>query len=143
MDGQKDHSVKVVKETAEGRGDWQVRIDPIRNEQILTHLLNNARDAMLDAGAVKVLLNRATDEIRVQVQDSGRGISKEEQDHVFEPFYRGENRKKPLRGLGIGLPFSRLIARSLGGDLELPDGTPGKTTFTLILPPLWTDQPDV
>lgn len=130
---QNDRKLKVVKETANDRDGWKTWTDPARLEQILVNLLNNAKDAMPAGGTVRVLLMHPSEEMRIQVQDTGRGIPREEYDNVFEPFYRGGDHKTHVRGLGIGLAFSRLIARSLGGELVLSDGTPGKTTFTLIL----------
>lgn len=130
---QHDKKLKVVQETASDRDDWQTWIDPARVEQVLINLLNNARDAMPSKGTVRVLLKHESDNFLIQVQDTGRGISQEKSDDMFELFYRGSDNTTREHGLGIGLPFSRLIARSLGGDLVLSDGTPGRTTFTLIL----------
>ncbi len=129
-----DSTLQIVKETANDGADWQTWTDPIRVEQILIHLLNNAKAAMSTEGMIRVLLKQESVGIRIEVQDTGRGIPREEYEHVFEPFYRGDDHKMHVRGLGIGLPFSRLIARSLGGQLVLSDGTRGKTTFALILP---------
>ncbi|MCO0598807.1 ATP-binding protein [Peribacillus butanolivorans] len=42
-----------------------------------------------------------------------------EQQYVFEPFYRGENKKLKIRGLGLGLPFSKMLAKAQKGDLVL------------------------
>jgi len=130
---QHDKRLTVVKHTAADRNHWQTWTDPARVEQILVNLLNNAKDAMTTGGTVNVLLCHEAKEIRIHVQDTGRGIPQDEYADIFEPFYRGSDNKTHLRGLGIGLPFSKLIARSLGGDLVLSDGTPGQTTFTLIL----------
>lgn len=130
---QNDKKLKVVQETANDRVDWQTSIDPACVEQVLINLLNNARDAMSSKGTVRVLLKHEPDNFLIQVQDTGRGIPQEKSDDMFELFYRGSDNRTHEHGLGIGLPFSRLIARSLGGDLVLSDGTPGKTTFTLIL----------
>jgi len=130
---QQDDKLKVVQHTANDRKDWKTWTDPMRIEQILVNLFNNAKDAVITEGTISVLLQHESNEIRIHVRDTGRGISQEEYVDVFEPFYRGRDNKPHAHGLGIGLPFSRLIARSLGGDLVLTDGTPGKTTFTVIL----------
>lgn len=114
--------------------DWQVMTDPARLEQIMINLLNNARDAS-DSGAPIVVNCRREDRgFDIRIEDHGRGIPEEEQQDVFEPFFRGVGKKTRIRGLGIGLPFSRLIARSLGGDLTLASSAPGKTVFQLRLP---------
>ncbi|THF77139.1 HAMP domain-containing sensor histidine kinase [Cohnella fermenti] len=126
--------LRVDLHVSPDRNNWRIWTDPVRLEQVLVNLLNNARDAMRGSGTVKVLLRCESQAIRIQVQDGGSGIAPEELDAVFEPFYRGKNNTTDRRGLGIGLPSGRLIARALGGDLVLSDGTPGQTTFTLTLP---------
>jgi len=132
-DGQREADVRVEVETASDAADWRTRTDPGRVEQILVNLLNNARDAM-EGGVIAIRLLADSSRYRIQVRDTGHGIPREEQLDIFEPFYRGRQKQSKVRGLGIGLPFSRLIARSLGGDLVLTDSSPAGSTFTLLLP---------
>ncbi|MBK5445280.1 ATP-binding protein [Peribacillus sp. TH24] len=54
-----------------------------------------------------------------------------EQQYVFEPFYRGENKKLKIRGLG--LPFSKMLAKAQKGDLVLKESNEQGTTFTIIV----------
>jgi signal transduction histidine kinase len=114
--------------------DWSLRTDPERIEQVLVNLLNNARDEMPEGGSIRIGLVREGDAFHVHVTDTGAGVPEAEQPHLFEPYYRGERKKRRIRGLGLGLPFSRLIARSLGGDLVLAKSDGRGSTFTLILP---------
>ncbi|TBL72657.1 HAMP domain-containing sensor histidine kinase [Paenibacillus thalictri] len=131
---QKQQALELVVEAESDDTSWQVLSDPIRIEQIMVNLLNNAKDAMIIAGTIRVQLSLNLTELQVQVRDMGQGIPAAEQENVFEPFYRGENKKRRVRGLGLGLPFSKLVARSLGGDLVLSESKPGKTIFTLSIP---------
>lgn len=126
--------LSIVVEVEQHAGSWNVLSDPTRIEQIMINLLNNAKDAIDGAGAIAVRLTAGPAEFRIQVQDTGRGIPAEEQEDIFEPFYRGKEKKTRVRGMGIGLPFSRLIARSLGGDLVLAESSPEGTTFHLLIP---------
>jgi signal transduction histidine kinase len=119
---------------ADEEEDWSVRTDPDRIEQVLVNLLNNARDEMRDGGTVRIGLVCEGDAFLVQVADTGAGIPEGEQLHLFEPYFRGERKKRQIRGLGLGLPFSRLIARSLGGDLVLAKSDASGSTFVLKLP---------
>lgn len=120
------------------RGDectsWPFISDPHRLEQILINLLNNARDATDVDGTIIVRLSMADNIYRLEVQDSGHGIPEDEQPELFEPFFRGRQKKTRIRGMGLGLPFSRLIARSLGGELLLIKSSSEGTLFELRLP---------
>lgn len=109
-----------------------INTDPLRVEQILINLLNNAQEAMSNGGVIQVKVTETPDRCAIQVQDSGNGISSDQQDEIFELFY--SHKKGARRGLGLGLPFSRLIAHSLGGTLTLDWSGPQGTSFTLTLP---------
>ncbi|MDR9505907.1 HAMP domain-containing sensor histidine kinase [Brevibacillus agri] len=107
--------------------------DPLRVQQILYNLLNNAAQAMDSAGKIVVSLSRTGDEIRIDVKDTGSGIPETEQPLIFERFYRGEEKKHLVRGLGLGLSFSKMIAQALGGKLLLSESSRAGSTFTLLL----------
>ncbi len=112
-----------------------VRGDAHRIRQILSNLLDNSRSAMKDQGKIEIrLYARDPETAAVDVTDDGPGIPPEEQPLIFERFYRGKKKKEKTRGLGLGLPISRLLARAQKGDLILKESAPGRTTFTLLLP---------
>jgi len=67
--------------------------------------------------------------VRVEVEDTGVGMSAETQRHVFDRFYRGRDRD--AEGFGLGLAIVRQAVRSLGGRVEL-DSAPGKGTLVRI-----------
>src|SRR5690606_40017380 len=90
---------------------------------------------MKDQGKIEIrLYARDPETAAVDVTDDGPGIPLEEQPLIFERFYRGKKKKEKTRGLGLGLPISRLLARAQKGDLILKESAPGRTTFTLLLP---------
>ncbi len=132
--GQAHLTTEIVMENLDESVDWHVYTDPFRLEQIMINLLNNARDAMAPGRMVVVRLNSVLDQFHIRVQDTGCGIPNEEQQDVFEPFYRGMEKKTRVRGLGLGLPFSRMLTRSMGGDLVLTDSSPIGTAFTIHIP---------
>ncbi|WP_103106897.1 HAMP domain-containing sensor histidine kinase [Brevibacillus reuszeri] len=111
-----------------------INIDPGRVLQVLTNLLNNAKQAVGKKGTIKLVLYETDADMRLDVKDDGQGIPLAEQSLVFERFFRGSNKKDKVRGLGLGLSFSRMIAKALGGDLILGESSPQGSTFTLILP---------
>jgi len=67
--------------------------------------------------------------VRVEVEDTGVGMSAETQRHVFDRFYRGQDRD--AEGFGLGLAIVRQAVRTLGGRVEL-DSAPGKGTLVRI-----------
>lgn len=131
---QERKNVHPAVEIRDEEARWQVLTDPVRLEQIMVNLFNNARDAMETGGNITIRLYAEPSQYRIEVQDTGEGIPEAEQKLVFEAFYRGEKKRVHTPGLGIGLSFSRLIARSLGGDLVLTRSSREGTTFTLLLP---------
>lgn len=113
--------------------DVMALTDPMRVQQILYNLLNNAAQAIPTAGRIVLRLSETGDEIRIEVQDNGCGIPEEEQSLIFERYFRGEEKKQMLRGLGLGLSFSRMIAQALGGYLSLKESSQAGSTFLLVL----------
>lgn len=108
--------------------------DSLRLQGILINLLNNAKQALRDNGKIEISLYISEkNKINIDVKDNGRGIPLNEQDNVFEPFYRGEKKKLEVRGLGLGLPFSKMLAKAQNGDLVLKESYEGGTTFTISL----------
>ncbi|WP_226537392.1 sensor histidine kinase [Fictibacillus halophilus] len=102
--------------------------DPLRLQQILINLLNNAYQALGKDGSISVSLSKKS----IEVQDTGAGIREEEQPYIFERFFRGEKKKLKVRGLGLGLPFSRMLAKALGADLIMKSSSSRGTTFSIV-----------
>ncbi|WP_237562787.1 HAMP domain-containing sensor histidine kinase [Bacillus dakarensis] len=111
----------------------EVTVDPIRFEQIMTNLLNNAKHALGNKGEIFVALMEDDTQIIIDVSDTGSGIPEAEQPFIFERFYRGEKKKYKIRGLGLGLALSKMIIQSLGGDLVLLKSSTKGTTFRITL----------
>ncbi|MFJ7408584.1 MULTISPECIES: ATP-binding protein [unclassified Lysinibacillus] len=109
-----------------------VQADVVRIQQIFTNLLTNAKQAMQE-GLVTITLRQKLDSVIIAVKDTGNGITQEDQAFIFERFYRGENKKYAVRGLGLGLPLSKMMAQSIGGDLRLVESNPTGTCFEITL----------
>ena len=109
-----------------------VQVDVVRIQQIMTNLLTNAKQAM-DKGTITLILKERGDKLSIIVKDTGHGIPLEDQAFIFERFYRGENKKYTIRGLGLGLPLSKMMAQSIGGDLILIESNASGTSFELVL----------
>lgn len=106
-------------------GRVEVMGDPQFIQQIVVNLLQNARDAAGDDGAVTVRVGPGP---VVTVQDDGPGIALEVAETLFEPFVTTK-----AKGTGLGLAICRKLARSMEGDVILTHLRPG-ATFRLSLP---------
>lgn len=111
-----------------------VETDTVRIQQILYNLLNNSKQSLNKEGRIDITLHTEGDKATIEVRDNGSGIPEPEQAMIFERFYRGTEKKKHVRGLGLGLSFSRMLARTLGGDLILKESNSSGSVFQLILP---------
>lgn len=111
----------------------RVRGDPDRLTQIIVNLLGNALRYTPSGGRVEVSGRRRNGQIELEVSDTGRGISAEDLQKVFDRFYRAD--PGTPGGSGIGLTIARAIARAHGGDVVArSNGLDAGATFTLILP---------
>lgn len=109
-------------------------VDALRLQEIMINLLNNAKQSLGQDGRIKVsLYYNESKSVCLDIEDNGKGIPESEQMFVFEPFYRGEKKKLKVRGLGLGLPFSRMLAKAQKGELLLKSSSESGTTFTVIL----------
>lgn len=96
-----------------------LNIDPVRLQQIFTNLLTNAAQAMKESGTIEVYLQEDKDSVCIFVEDEGKGIPAQEQELIFDRFYRGEDKKYTVRGLGLGLALSKMMAQSIKAQLNL------------------------
>ncbi len=106
----------------------------------IQNLLGNALKYTPAGGKVTVRVSTSgngttPDAVSVEVTDTGIGIREEEQEMVFERFYRAKDRRiAGITGTGLGLTLARQIARAHGGDITLKSKVDQGSTFTMILP---------
>ncbi len=106
--------------------------DCSRLEQVLTNLLSNA----IKYGDGKPIHVRASAKegwLTIQVQDGGQGIALADQERIFRPFERVEDKKR-VGGMGLGLYIGRQIAIAHGGRLTVQSAPPNGASFSLELP---------
>lgn len=102
---------------------------------ILTNLLDNAVKFSSPGGRVAVRLDEDGTNAAISVSDTGPGIKLEEQQQLFERFYRGSiARTSDIAGVGLGLALSQAIARSHGGFIEVSNRDGKGTVFTFKFP---------
>lgn len=111
-----------------------VRGDPVRLEQALANLMDNAARYTEPGGRITVRAKRRAGEISVSVEDTGAGLTREALQTVFEPFQRRAG-YKAREGLGIGLTITRRLVELHQGRVEAQSEGPGRgATFTVYLP---------
>lgn len=115
--------------------------DPVRLEQIIVNLLNNAAKYTPAGGRIRISVRREGANALITIKDNGIGISSEVQARIFEPFYQVSlSSAKPSGGLGIGLNLSLRLSRLHGGDISVASGGVNLgSEFTVRLPALGQD----
>ncbi len=108
--------------------------DPIRLGQAVGNIISNAIKFTPTNGIITVSAGQETDSVWLSVHDTGPGISSEEQEKIFKPFFRGNQGRRFPQGMGLGLSITRDIMDAHGGQIEL-DSAPGiGTTIKLVIP---------
>jgi signal transduction histidine kinase len=110
------------------------RVDQRRVRQILGNLVNNAIK-FTQQGRVVVRIAREGPNAKLEVQDTGPGISAQEQVLVFQEYKQARGERQRRRGTGLGLAIARRIARQHDGELTCDEVAAG-ACFTLRLPAL-------
>jgi signal transduction histidine kinase len=113
-------------------------VDEARITLMLKNLLGNAlRYSKPEDGPVRLALTATDSEIVMTVTDSGPGISREQAEHIGEPFYRGDpSRARTSGGTGLGLYLATLVANAHCGTLQLLDTSGQGACFEVRLPRL-------
>ncbi|HUN80782.1 MAG TPA: HAMP domain-containing sensor histidine kinase [Phycisphaerae bacterium] len=117
--------------------DWRLDFEPKpfvmecdcdRFGHVLFNLFKNASYAMRGSGKVVVRARRDAKSDRIEIHDSGGGVSEEAGD-VFAPF----TTTKPA-GVGLGLTYCKKVVERHGGRIDMADTGPGGTTFRIEMP---------
>ena len=112
-----------------------VLADEKRLNQIIGNLVDNAVKFTSPKGIIHLSAECTdADNIRFLVHDSGKGISPDEVDHLFEPFYQGDIGRRIKQGMGLGLAIAQQLTQAHGGTLTLENHPEGGTLAILILP---------
>lgn len=107
--------------------------DPVLLRQVLIGLLTNAGKNTPAPGAVTLRASREEDGIvTIEVEDTGQGIPAEEQDRVFERFYRGSGALEG-EGFGLGLSIAKRMVDVMGGQIGLRSAPGNGSTFWVRL----------
>jgi signal transduction histidine kinase len=127
--GERDAEIEEM-----GNGlDLVTRVDKFRLEQVFRNLFDNSLAACRDPVRIKVdcsqvKLNHLS-QIRIHVRDNGPGLSIEQTQNVFEPFFTSKS-----NGTGLGMVISKRIVESHGGTMTAGNSGGGGAEFIIILP---------
>jgi PAS domain S-box-containing protein len=116
-----------------------VRADPTRFKQILMNLIGNAIKFTPERGRIELAARSMDGQVRVEVSDNGPGIPLEDQQRIFEAFYRQAESGKAVEGTGLGLAITERLVHMHGSQLGI-DSRPGQGTcfhfsFPLVVAP--------
>jgi two-component system phosphate regulon sensor histidine kinase PhoR len=128
----KARSITLKNDVGDGT---QIQADPIRLEQMLTNLIENAIKFNRENGSVTVSHQRLDGRDLISVADTGEGILPEHIDRIFERFYRADRaRTRDVGGTGLGLAIVKHLAKLHGGEVSGRSELGVGSTFTIQLP---------
>ncbi len=129
-----DHIYPENKFVNEDGNDFLVNGNAERLEQVLMNLISNAVKYSTQNKTVVVKTERIDDHLRVSVIDEGIGLSEDQQERIFERFYRVEDKKYMTSGLGMGLYISAEIINNHEGRIGVESTLGHGSIFYFELP---------
>ncbi len=109
--------------------------DPLRIKQVMANLLSNAIKFTPKNGKIELKMNYKNGELNIAVLDSGIGIAKNKQNHIFEAFSQAESSTtRKYGGTGLGLSISAKLVEMLGGKLKIKSEPNNGSIFYFSLP---------
>ena len=133
------HSIRIITHEAHASGIEitkqidpglpKIMADPDRLMQVLLNLHINAIQAMNGGGELGIQVRRRKDNILIEIHDTGRGISVEDRENLFNPYFTTKQ-----NGTGLGLAIAHKIVENHGGCLEVRSREDIGTNFIISLP---------
>jgi signal transduction histidine kinase len=114
--------------------DLYVTIDPVRFEQVILNLIDNARKYSEPYTVIHIDVNETEGKTIMKIQDQGKGIPAEDLPRIFERFYRvDKSRARALGGSGLGLSIVKQLVEAHGGVITVTSEQNVGTTFEIII----------
>ena len=98
-------------------------------QELFMNILHNSADAMMDGGTITIDVERDSDFIRIEITDTGEGMSRKVMERIFEPFFTTKQ-----KGTGLGLAVCHTIVQEHGGQLFYDSKIGEGTRATVLLP---------
>ena len=129
----KERKIKIVNMVSIPR--LVVFGDRVRLKQVFLNLLSNAVKYNIEKGIISIYYRKTSEgKIRISIEDSGIGVSKEKIDDLFEPFARLDADESEVEGTGIGLTITRRLVEQMRGNIYVKSSLDKGSCFTLELP---------
>jgi CheY-like chemotaxis protein len=110
------------------------RVDPKRMRQVLINLFTNAIKYNRRGGEVLIETRPDGEQVRLVVRDTGRGLTRDQVAHLFEPFNRLGIESEGIEGTGIGLTIVKALVEGMGGTIAVSSKYRQGTVFEVALP---------
>lgn len=110
-----------------------VQVDSDRFRQVLLNLLNNAKK-FTSSGSISLGADHSSTHLHIWIQDTGAGISPEQQENLFVPFAAANDQTRRREGIGLGLSITRRIIALHGGSMTVDSQAGRGSTFHIYLP---------
>ena len=114
-----------------------ILIDPDQISQVFLNIIKNAKDAIEKSGTITLATRRDDETVRATVTDTGVGMTVDQMEKIFLPFYTS---KEVGKGTGLGLSVSLSIVESLGGRIEFQSMPGAGSSFTVVLPIIKSEE---
>jgi len=122
------HGVEIRKKYGE---HIEIECFPGKLNQVFLNILNNAIDATGDKGTITIQTQKVSDNCRISISDTGKGIPDELKDRIFEPFF---TTKEIGKGKGLGLSTAHSIIEEHQGTIKVESETGKGSTFIILIP---------
>lgn len=130
-----DYKVEIVTDIRH-LSDFWIIIDYVRINQVFSNLLTNVYKYAADSDKMIWMfeLDQSLEHLVISVEDFGQGISSKDLPHIFDKFYRSNQKKEMVQGRGLGLTLCKELINAHHGDMYV-DSVEGKgSKFTFIIP---------
>lgn len=111
-----------------------MKLDRDRITQVLSILLDNARNLTPAPGKIELELTVHRNRVQIRVSDSGPGVPDSEKRRIFERFYRSEKSRSDRSHFGLGLSIAAEIVKKHNGRIWVQNATIGGAEFVVELP---------
>ncbi len=129
------YNKKNLVSVLENNTSLEVFMDHDKFKQIMYNLLSNAFKYSYEDGIVTIISSIKNEDLIIEVQDFGVGISQEDIPHIFKHLYRGDpSRTRDTGGSGIGLTITKTLVNAHGGNISVTSHPNEGTIFKIVFP---------